>query len=54
MAARELVGEERERWYARGIEIYPGWIEYRRRTARTREIPVIELSPLDPDPLSAG
>src|SRR5687768_3461647 len=25
MTARELDGEERERWYARGIEIYPGW-----------------------------
>jgi deazaflavin-dependent oxidoreductase (nitroreductase family) len=42
MAARELDGEERERWYERGIEIYPGWIEYRRRAGR--RIPVIELS----------
>jgi deazaflavin-dependent oxidoreductase (nitroreductase family) len=54
MVARELVGEERERWYERGIEIYPGWIEYRRRTAGIRAIPVIELRPLDPGPPSAG
>jgi deazaflavin-dependent oxidoreductase (nitroreductase family) len=42
--ARELSGEERERWYARGIEIYPGWTNYRRRAAH-RRIPVIELRP---------
>jgi deazaflavin-dependent oxidoreductase (nitroreductase family) len=46
MTARELEGEERERWYERGIEIYPGWISYRRRTAEHRRIPVIELAPL--------
>jgi deazaflavin-dependent oxidoreductase (nitroreductase family) len=43
--ARELSGEERERWYARGIEIYPGWTSYRRRAAH-RRIPVIELRPV--------
>jgi deazaflavin-dependent oxidoreductase (nitroreductase family) len=42
--ARELEGEERERHYARGIEIYPGWTEYRKRAAH-RRIPVVELSP---------
>ena len=42
MVARELDGEERERWYERGIEIYPGWVQYRKRAPRT--IPVIELS----------
>ena len=42
MVARELDGEERERWYERGIEIYPGWIQYRKRAPR--RIPVIELS----------
>ena len=42
MVARELDGEERERWYERGIEIYPGWVEYRKRAPRT--IPVMELS----------
>ena len=42
MVARELDGEERERWYERGIEIYPGWVQYRKRAPR--KIPVIELS----------
>jgi len=42
MVARELDGEERERWYARGIEIYPGWVQYRKRA--NRKIPVLELS----------
>ena len=45
MTARVLEGEERERWYERGVDIYPGWVEYRRRTAAHRQIPVIELSP---------
>ena len=43
LVARELSGDEREHWYARGVEIYPGWTEYRKRTHR--EIPVIELRP---------
>jgi deazaflavin-dependent oxidoreductase (nitroreductase family) len=43
--ARELTGDERERWYARGIEIYPGWTYYRKR-ASNRQIPVIELVPV--------
>jgi deazaflavin-dependent oxidoreductase (nitroreductase family) len=42
MVARVLEGEERERWYERGIEIYPGWVQYRQRAPRV--IPVIELS----------
>jgi deazaflavin-dependent oxidoreductase (nitroreductase family) len=46
MAARELDGAERERHYERGIEIYPGWTQYRKRAAH-REIPVIELAPVD-------
>lgn len=45
MVARELEGEERERWYERGIQIYPGWVKYRKRTAEYRIIPVIELVP---------
>jgi deazaflavin-dependent oxidoreductase (nitroreductase family) len=44
VTARELAGEEREREYARGIEIYPGWTQYRKRAAN-RQIPVIELIP---------
>jgi deazaflavin-dependent oxidoreductase (nitroreductase family) len=43
MTARELDGEERNRWYERGIEIYPGWVQYRKRAAH-RRIPVIELT----------
>ena len=42
MTARELEGEDRERWYERGIEIYPGWVQYRERAPR--QIPVMELS----------
>ena len=45
VVARELEGEERERQYARGIEIYPGWTQYRER-ASNRRIPVIELTPV--------
>jgi deazaflavin-dependent oxidoreductase (nitroreductase family) len=43
MTARELDGEERAGWYERGIEIYPGWVQYRKRAAN-RRIPVIELT----------
>src|SRR5215210_8700995 len=42
MVARVLDGDERAEWYERGIEIYPGWVQYRERAPRT--IPVIELS----------
>ncbi len=45
MVARELEGEERERHYAHGIEIYPGWTQYRKRAPR--RIPVIELTPVE-------
>ena len=47
MTARELDGEERTRWYERGIEIYPGWVQYRKRAAH-RRIPVIELTRATP------
>ena len=46
MVAHELEGEERERHYARGIEIYPGWTQYRRRASH-RRIPVMELTPVE-------
>jgi deazaflavin-dependent oxidoreductase (nitroreductase family) len=46
MMARELDGEERERHYARGIGIYPGWITYRARASH-RRIPVMELTPVE-------
>jgi deazaflavin-dependent oxidoreductase (nitroreductase family) len=42
MVARELEGDERDHWYERGIEIYPGWVQYRKRAPR--RIPVIELA----------
>jgi deazaflavin-dependent oxidoreductase (nitroreductase family) len=45
VTARELDGGERERHYARGIEIYPGWKQYRKRASH-RQIPVIELTPV--------
>jgi deazaflavin-dependent oxidoreductase (nitroreductase family) len=53
MTARELEGEERDIWYERGIEIYPGWISYRRRTGAHRLILVIELRPTS-EPGAAG
>ena len=46
MVARELDGEDRERWYARGIEIYPGWTQYEKRASH-RRIPVLELTPVE-------
>jgi deazaflavin-dependent oxidoreductase (nitroreductase family) len=42
MLARELDGDERAFWYERGIDIYPGWVQYRKRAPR--RIPVIELT----------
>ena len=46
MVARELDGDERASWYERGIEIYPGWVQYRKRASH-RRIPVIELTATD-------
>ena len=46
MVARELDGDERAIWYERGIEIYPGWVQYRKRASH-RRIPVIELTAAD-------
>jgi deazaflavin-dependent oxidoreductase (nitroreductase family) len=46
VTARELEGEERERYYERGMEIYPGWKQYRKRASH-RSIPVIELTPVE-------
>jgi deazaflavin-dependent oxidoreductase (nitroreductase family) len=45
MEARELSGDERERDYARGEEIYPGFVYYK-RWAQNREIPVLRLTPM--------
>jgi deazaflavin-dependent oxidoreductase (nitroreductase family) len=41
--ARELHGAERDRCFARGVEIYPGFEHYVRRAGRT--IPVLRLDP---------
>ncbi len=44
MVARELEGAERAAYYAKGVEIYPGWTPYEKRAA-PRHIPVFELTP---------
>jgi deazaflavin-dependent oxidoreductase (nitroreductase family) len=46
VVAHEIIGA-RERWYARGMKIYPGWRQYRERAAH-RRIPIIELKPVGP------
>ena len=51
--ARMLAGEERERWFRRGAEINPGWVQYRQRAAN-REIPVIMLEPVGTEPGGPG
>jgi deazaflavin-dependent oxidoreductase (nitroreductase family) len=43
--AREVTGAERERVWREGVELYPGWAAYARRTARA-EIPVFLLAPI--------
>src|SRR5579862_6885456 len=40
--ATVLTGEERDRWYARQAELYPGFAEYEAKTTRT--IPVVALA----------
>jgi deazaflavin-dependent oxidoreductase (nitroreductase family) len=52
MLARELEGDDRAHWYERGIDIYPGWVEYRKRAPR--RIPVIELSAPSAAPGAGG
>jgi deazaflavin-dependent oxidoreductase (nitroreductase family) len=47
MRARELKGEERQRYVARSTEAYPWWEPYHRRAA-PRKIPVIMLEPSSP------
>lgn len=44
VVAREAEGEERERLWRRGLEVYPGWTGYERR-AFNRRIPVMVLTP---------
>ena len=44
MRARELIGEERQRYVERSLAVYPWWAPYHRRAA-PRQIPVIMLEP---------
>ena len=46
MVAHQVEGDERERLWRRGLQVYPGWRGYERRAAR-RRIPVMALSPED-------
>jgi deazaflavin-dependent oxidoreductase (nitroreductase family) len=47
MRARELTGDERQRYLTRSHATYPWWEQYHRRAA-PRQIPVIMLEPLGP------
>jgi deazaflavin-dependent oxidoreductase (nitroreductase family) len=42
--ARELDGQERETWWARAVDAYPGYADY--QDATSRRIPVMLLEPL--------
>jgi deazaflavin-dependent oxidoreductase (nitroreductase family) len=44
MTARELTGEERQRWWDRAVQAYPDYATYQTRT--DRPIPVFVLEPL--------
>jgi deazaflavin-dependent oxidoreductase (nitroreductase family) len=43
--ARETEGEEREHLLDLAEQLYPGYGDYRRRTAGIRQIPVLALAP---------
>lgn len=40
----ELTGDERDHWFARAVELNPGWLRYR-TWAGERAIPVVRLTP---------
>jgi deazaflavin-dependent oxidoreductase (nitroreductase family) len=44
MTAHELAGAEKESYFQRGLDVFPGWAQYRRRASQ-RDIPVIMLEP---------
>jgi deazaflavin-dependent oxidoreductase (nitroreductase family) len=44
MIAHEVRGDERERYYQRGIDVYPGFTLYQSRV--NREIPVLAFDPV--------
>ncbi|MET9785865.1 nitroreductase/quinone reductase family protein [Streptomyces canus] len=43
MPAREVTGDEKAVWWARAVEAFPDYTEYRKNT--DREIPVLVLEP---------
>ena len=43
MTSRELTGEERATWWARGVEAFPSYADYQAKT--DRQIPVFLLEP---------
>lgn len=45
VTVREVSGEERERWWQRGVEAYPPYAEYQQNTERL--IPVFVATPRD-------
>ncbi|MER5744930.1 nitroreductase family deazaflavin-dependent oxidoreductase [Streptomyces sp. NPDC059913] len=45
MNAREVTGEEKDRWWRRAVEAFPDYADYQRKT--DRQIPVFVLEPAD-------
>ncbi|MEU5419786.1 nitroreductase family deazaflavin-dependent oxidoreductase [Streptomyces sp. NPDC020667] len=43
MTAREVTGEEKDRWWERAVAAYPDYADYQKKT--DREIPVFVLEP---------
>ena len=45
MTAREIRGAERELWWARAVEVWPDYAEYRKSTDRVIPVFVLEQTP---------
>ncbi|MBK1787723.1 nitroreductase family deazaflavin-dependent oxidoreductase [Prauserella cavernicola] len=45
MVAREVTGEERQRWWDLAVEAFPQYAEYQRKTDRTIPVLVLEDAP---------
>ncbi len=43
--AREVVGDEKARWWERAVEVWPDYADYQQKT--DREIPVFVLTPVN-------
>jgi deazaflavin-dependent oxidoreductase (nitroreductase family) len=43
--AREVVGDEKARWWERAVEVWPDYANYQQKT--DREIPVFVLTPVN-------